>query len=277
MMKFHQIGLQLLNWQFVFLSFLIMLGVTASAQELSKDAVNVNTIVALSPHSVEMLFEVGLGDKIAATVDYADYPEAAKEIRRIGHSDFIDMEALLLLKPDLVVLSFEDTSPALVEQLKRLNFPLFDTSVGMLDDIATRLAGLGEVAGNKALAQEKAQAFRTRLADLRQTYSGRTPVKVFYQIWPEPLTTVSGGWMNGILTDCGGENIFANGVAAYPQVSMEKVLIRSPELILKPHYHGNSNQEAIDWGQWPTLPATKNDQIRLIQGDLVHRAKPASA
>ncbi|MGB6137319.1 MAG: cobalamin-binding protein, partial [Shewanella sp.] len=75
-------------------------------------------------------------------------------------------------------------------------------------------------------------------------------------------------------TDCGATNVFANGVAAYPQVSMEQVLVRMPELILKPHYHGNSNQESIDWSQWHEIPAVSNQQIQFIKGDLVHRTGP---
>jgi vitamin B12 transport system substrate-binding protein len=235
---------------------------------------SVDTIVALSPHSVEMLFEIGLGDKITATVDYADYPQAAKQIRRIGRSNFIDIEALLLLNPDLIVLSFEDTSTPLLEQLKQLNFPMFDTSVVKLDDIADRLQALGDVTGHSEVGLQKAQVFRAELAKLREQYQGRSPVKLFYQIWPEPLTTVSGGWMDGILSDCGGSNIFANGLAAYPQVSMEQVLVRMPELILKPLYHGNANQELMDWGTWHEIPAVRNQAIITMQGDLINRAGP---
>ncbi len=234
----------------------------------------IKSIVALSPHSVEMLYEIGLGNQIVATVDYADFPESAKRIKRIGHSDFIDMEALLLINPDLVVLSFEDTSQPLIEQLKKLNLPLFDTSVNKLDDIADRLEELGIATGNVSQGRQKAQAFKDTLHQLRERYSDKSTVKVFYQIWPEPLTTVSGGWMNGLLTDCGATNVFANGVAAYPQVSMEQVLVRMPELILKPHYHGNSNQESIDWSQWHEIPAVSNQQIQFIKGDLVHRTGP---
>ncbi|WP_282109562.1 cobalamin-binding protein [Shewanella algicola] len=234
----------------------------------------IQSIVALSPHSVEMLYEIGLGDKIVATVDYADFPESAKSIKRIGHSDLIDMEALLLINPDLVVLSFEDTSQPLIEQLKKLNLPMFDTSVNKLDDIADRLEELGIATGNVSQGRQKAQAFNDTLSQLRQRYSAKSTVKVFYQIWPEPLTTVSGGWMNGLLSDCGATNVFANGVAAYPQVSMEQVLVRMPELILKPHYHGNSNQESINWTQWHEIPAVSHQQIKLIKGDLVHRTGP---
>ncbi|AZG73295.1 cobalamin-binding protein [Shewanella livingstonensis] len=234
----------------------------------------VNSIVALSPHSVELLYEIGVGNKIIATVDYADFPEEAKNIKRIGHSDFIDMEALLVLNPDLVVLSFEDTSQPLIDQLNNLHLPLLDTSVSKLDDIADKLEELGAATGHFEVGKQKAQVFRHTLKQLRERYSHKTPVKVFYQIWPEPLTTVSGGWMNDLLTDCGAINIFANGVAAYPQVSMEQVLVRMPELILKPHYHGNSNQESIDWSMWNEIPAVANQQIQLIKGDLVHRTGP---
>ncbi|SDJ77935.1 vitamin B12 transport system substrate-binding protein [Ferrimonas sediminum] len=231
-------------------------------------------LVALSPHSVEMLFAIGAGDRIEATVDYADYPEAAQAIPRIGRFDYLNMEALMLLQPDLVVLSIEDTSAPLIERLRSLGLPVFDTSVTRIDEIADRLEQLGQALGLEAEGHKQAGEFRLRLAQLRQQYRQQAPVKVFYQVWPEPLTTVSGGWMNGILADCGADNVFADGEADYPQVSMEQVLVRKPEIILKPEYHGNSNQEVVDWRVWPEIPAVANDQIVPIEGDLVHRTGP---
>ncbi|BDY05242.1 cobalamin-binding protein [Ferrimonas sp. YFM] len=231
-------------------------------------------LVALSPHSVEMLFELGAGEEILATVDYADYPEAAKAIPRIGRYDHMNLERLLELQPELVVISFEDTSAPIIERLQTLGIPMFDSSVTSVDEVADKLESLGMAIGREAQGQKSAEAFRTRLAQLRQQYSQGEPVKVFYQVWPEPLTTVSGGWMNGILADCGARNIFDDGTADYPQVAMEQVLIRMPELILKPQYHGNSNQEAVAWESWPEIPAVKQGHVIQIQGDLVHRTGP---
>ncbi|TKB50275.1 cobalamin-binding protein [Ferrimonas sediminicola] len=231
-------------------------------------------LVVLSPHSVEMVYELGAGDEILATVDYADYPEAARAIPRIGRHDHLNLERLLELQPELVVLSFDDTSDAILARLNALGVPLFDTGVTSVDQVADRLQALGAAIGRPAQGQSSARQFRERLARLRQQYRHRTRVKVFYQVWPEPLTTVSGGWMNGILADCGADNIFADGVAAYPQVAMEQVLMRMPELIIKPFAHGGRNQQAVAWDSWPEIPAVKHGHLAQIDGDLLHRTGP---
>ncbi|GIU35681.1 helical backbone metal receptor [Shewanella schlegeliana] len=230
-------------------------------------------LIALSPHAVEMLFEIGAGENIIGTVDYADYPSAANQIRRIGRHDFIDYEAIMLLQPDAIIVS-GTTTASMQSRLRELGFKVVDASVSELKQIPERLIELGELTGHNIEAKLSAEKFTHTLATLKQTYQHRAPVNLFYQIWPMPLTTTASPWMNEIFTGCGANNVFANSVSEYPQVSLEQVLSSTPELIIKPVYHGNSDQEAVNWGKWPEIPAVANKQIVTIEGDLVHRTGP---
>ncbi|QIZ78815.1 cobalamin-binding protein [Ferrimonas lipolytica] len=232
------------------------------------------TIVALSPQSVEILFKVGAGEQIIGTVDYADYPQAAQLIPRLGRYDQLDMETLMLLQPQLLVFAQQDTSAEIRQQLETLGVPIIDTSVSTIDQVADQMALLGAKTGHSAQGAKVAAEFRQQLAQLRQQYQGKAPLSVFYQVWPEPLTTTSDGWMNQILTDCGGHNVFADAHSDYPQVSMEQVLVKSPQVILKPKYEGATNQERVSWTLWPELPAVANGQVITLDGDVVHRTGP---
>lgn len=244
-----------------------------ATEPLSSQTVPQPRLVVLSPHAVEMLYEIGAGDNIIGTVDYADYPAAANNIRRIGRHDFIDYEALMLLQPDAIIVS-STTTEAMKSRLDELGFTLVDASVKQLMQIPQRLTELGELTHHQAQAQQSASEFSRQLVALKQTYQAKSPVNLFYQIWPTPLTTTASPWMNEIFRGCGANNVFANSVSEYPQVSLEQVLYKTPQVIIKPVYHGNGDQEAVNWNKWPEIPAVANDLIVTIEGDLVHRTGP---
>ncbi|WP_237162635.1 cobalamin-binding protein [Shewanella halifaxensis] len=256
-----------------FSAYLLVTMPVSAAEQLSLTTVPQPRLVVLSPHAVEMLYEIGAGDNIIATVDYADYPAAANNIRRIGRHDFIDYEALMLLQPDAIIVS-STTSITMKSRLDELGFTLVDTSVKQLKQIPQRLLELGELTNHHAQAQQSAARFNQQLAALKQTYQAKVPVNLFYQVWPTPLTTTASPWMNEIFDGCGANNVFANSVSEYPQVSLEQVLYKTPQVIIKPVYHGNADQEAVNWHKWPEIPAVANDLIVTIEGDLVHRTGP---
>lgn len=251
------------------LTFCLALGSSFSASAEKQPR-----LIVLAPHAVEMLFEIGAGDSIIGTVEYADYPNEANQIRRIGRYDFIDYEAVMLLQPDAIIVNSNTTSAPMQARLKELGFTLIDSSVSKLKQIPQRLLEFGDLTGHSAQAKASAEKFNHTLKELKQTYQGEARIDLFYQVWPTPLTTTASSWMNEIFTGCGANNVFANSVSEYPQVSLEQVLSSTPEVIIKPVYHGNSNQEAINWVEWPEIPAVANEQIITIEGDLVHRTGP---
>ncbi|WP_169307146.1 cobalamin-binding protein [Ferrimonas sediminicola] len=232
------------------------------------------TIAALTPHSVELLYEVGAGEQIVATVEYADYPEAARSIHRVGRHNQMDFEALMALQPDLVVLGISDTSLHFVTRLRELGFTLIDTSVDEVAEIAPLLARLGRETGHERRGREVAARFQAEYRRLKRDYAGRTPVPIFYQLWSEPLMSASSGWMDGLIADCGGVNLFADTPAEYPQVSIEQVVAASPQGIIVPTNHGLEENSIERWLDWPEIPAVANGQIHPVNSDWLHRTGP---
>ncbi|MBY6096794.1 cobalamin-binding protein [Ferrimonas balearica] len=231
-------------------------------------------IVALSPVSVEMLYAIGAGEQIVATVEFSDYPESAKALPRIGRHDGLDLESLLAAAPDVVVLNKDHTAAPLLAQLTQLGLPLVDTSVSHIEAIPQRLVELGELTGHQAKANAEAQAFRQRYARLRADYAGAKPVRVFYQVFNHPLITSAQGWIDDVIALCGGQNVFAHLPNAFPQVSIEQVLVQQPDVILAPRVHGADLDPAGLWRDWPQLPAVANHQLYILDGDLLHRSGP---
>ena len=208
-------------------------------------------------------------------MDYSDYPEAANRIARIGSYTNLDLETILALKPDLVIGWQSGNSPSHLEPLKRLGIPLFLSEPDHLEDVAANLEQFGELAGTSNVAGPVAAAFRARLADLRQHYSGRPQVRTFYQIWAEPLQTVGGSQIIGsAIRLCGGVNIFGQLSAIAPVVSIEAVLAADPEAIVASGT-GESRPDWLDaWRRWPRLTAAARDNLFFIPPDLIQRHTP---
>ncbi|UXK09535.1 cobalamin-binding protein [Shewanella putrefaciens] len=230
-------------------------------------------IIALSPHAVEMLYAIGAGDTIVAATDYADYPEAAKKIPRIGGYYGIQMERVLELNPDLIVVWDSGNKAEDINQLRTLGFNLYGSDPKTLEGVAKELEELGQLTGHVEEASKAAAAYRAELIRLRVENAKKSEPKVFYQLWSTPLMTVSkNSWIQEIINVCHGQNVFYDADSDYPQVSLENVLLTLPDVILQSEEEGNV--KGVDWRQWPEIPAVKNQHIYQINADLLHRATP---
>lgn len=232
-------------------------------------------IVSLAPHATELLFEVGAGNRIVGAVAYSDYPEEARRIPRVGGYRALDMESIAALKPDVIVAWPSGNTPAQVEKLKQLGIPIYLSEPKRITDIASALERFGTLAGNSDAAQQAIAKFNQHYAALRTTYAGRSPVRVFYQIWNSPLMTVNG---EQVISDairlCGGENIFSGLPTLSATVSLEAVLQADPQIIVA---SGMANQRPAwldDWKRWPRLRAAKSDQLYFISSDFINRPTP---
>lgn len=232
-------------------------------------------IVTLAPHSTESLFAAGGGAYLVGTVDYSDYPPEAKEVPRIGGYSRVDLEAVVALKPDLVIAWQSGNASNQVDKLEKLGLNVFITQPNRMEDIATQLEQLGKLAATEASANAAAGRFRARLAALRQANANKPTVRVFYQIWKTPLMTVGS---QQIITDairlCGGENVFGQLTQMAPTVSVEAVLEANPEAIVATGM-GDARPEWLhDWDKWTRMTAVKRGNLFHINPDIMQRHTP---
>jgi len=232
-------------------------------------------IVSLAPHITENLFTAGAGGKIVGVVEYSDYPEAAKRIRRIGDFSLPDLEAIIALKPDLILAWQSGSSNAMVGKLKALGLTVFQSQQDELEDIPVSIEQFGRLAGTETVAGPAAAHFRQRLAKIRSQYANKSRVPVFYQVWHQPLLTVGGGQIiSQAIHLCGGENIFSGLAGKAPAVSHEAVLAANPEAIIA---SGMGRDTAIglnDWRRWTRMKATARSNLFFVPADLMQRATP---
>ena len=232
-------------------------------------------IVSLAPHLTELLYDAGAGAKLVGADEYSDYPEAAKALPRVGSSAAINIESVLALKPDLVVAWPSAGTERAIERLAALGLPVFRSEPRDLDDIATTLERLGQLAGTSGQASKAANAFRARAEALRRRYSSRPPVRVFYEIWDRPLQTVNGQHViSKVLRLCGGENVFGSLALLAPEIDPEAVLRLNPEVILGSGSDGTRPKWLERWRAFPGLQAAAKGQIYTVPPDLIQRHTP---
>ena len=232
-------------------------------------------IVTLAPHSAESLYAAGAGAYLVGTVDYSDYPPAARKVPRIGGYSRLDLEAIVALKPDLVIAWQSGNAAVQVDKLRALGLTIFITQPNLMADVAHQLEQLGQLAGTEKTANAAASAFRLRQEALRTANAGKPKVRVFYQIWKNPLVTVGGPQ---IITDaihlCGGENIFGQLARMAPTVSVEAVLEADPEVIIATGM-GDARPEWLhDWDKWTRMTAVRRGNLFHINPDIMQRHTP---
>jgi len=229
-------------------------------------------VVSLAPHLTELMFAVGAGDRVVGTVEYADFPHAAKRLPRVGDSALLDLERIAALQPDLVLVWRHGNSPQQLQRLATLRLPTYASEARTLADIARTLRDLGVLAGTQAVAGQRAQQFEGAVAALRARYAGRRPLQVFYQIWSQPLITINGEHLiSQVLGLCGAHNVFAGQKLLTPTVTEEAVLLADPDAIVAGWSDSYGPSPLARWHRLSALRAVRQGHLLQVDPDLLHR------
>jgi vitamin B12 transport system substrate-binding protein len=217
-------------------------------------------VVSLAPSLSEIVIELGSADLLVGVLDAGERPAELKDIPSVGRYGQLDIERLLSLKPDLLLLWSGSVGPAQREQLKQLNIPTYVAEPHNLEQLTAQVEAIATQLGRPERGVALAENLRQRLDSLRQRYRRDEPLRVFYQVWDRPLYTVGGGQIiSDALQVCGARNVFADLPQPAPQVSVEAVLQRNPEVILA------SDQAQLDaWKAWPQVAAVAQGQLLLV-------------
>lgn len=217
-------------------------------------------VVSLAPSLSEIVVELDSADLLVGVLDAGERPPAIADVASVGRYGQLDMERLLSLKPDLLLLWPGSVGAGQRDQLKRLNIPTFVAEPHKLTQLATQIEAISKQLGRPERGAKRAAELREQLNDLRQRYRRDVPLRVFYQVWDKPLYTVGGGQIiSDALEVCGARNIFAELKLPAPQVSIEAVLQRDPEVIVA----GDQAQLGA-WKAWPQVAAVRQGRLLLV-------------
>lgn len=237
---------------------------------------NPQRLISLAPNVTEMLFALGLGERVIAVTSYCDFPPAAKAKEKIGDTLQPNLERIIALKPDLVIATTASQVERLTLQLDQLNIPLYITNPRSVRDVVVAVRHLGDVTGVPAAAQTMADQLATRIQAVEARNAGLPKPRVLFVLQLAPLITVGRNtFIHDLMTLAGGVSISGEENADYPQFSREAVIARAPEFIIAPQMHGDGMIGERELAEaFVTTPAVRNQHIVRLHPDLTSRPGP---
>jgi iron complex transport system substrate-binding protein len=226
-------------------------------------------IVALAPFLTELAYSAGAGGKLVGASAYSDYPPEAKALPQVASATGPEVEAIVGLKPDLVLAWQDSIRPNDVERIERLGIRVFVARAKRLADPPRLAAAIARLAGTDA--SRATGAYRERLA---AAAAGRPKarVRVFVEVWHTPLTTIGGThWINEALATCGADNIFADIEQVAPVVSWEELFRRDPDAILGTPAPGREEAFRSMWRERSSLRAVGEKRFVFVDPDRLQR------
>jgi ABC-type Fe3+-hydroxamate transport system substrate-binding protein len=229
-------------------------------------------IVSLVPSITETLFELGAGNRIVGVTDYCIHP--AEEVRskaRIGGPKNFRFDAVLALKPELVIANAEENRKPHIEKLEGTGLPVFVT---FPKDVEGCLKMIGDMAGltnSERAAAPILAAIRKAAACARDRACG-TKIRVLCPVWKDPYMTINREtFVDSVLRACGGRNVFSDLEERYPVFTLEEAARLLPEVILLPTepYHFSEKDQREFEAAMSRVPAIRNRRIHIVEGELL--------
>ncbi|WP_281890933.1 ABC transporter substrate-binding protein [Paenibacillus sp. YYML68] len=237
-------------------------------------------IASTSPSETELLFALGLGNKVVGVSDFCDYPAEAKSKPKLGSITKPNEEALLGSGAELVLTGVSMKAPT-VEKLRELKVNLFQVQPKKIDDVLRNIIVMGEIFDKQNEAHQLVESMKAERDKVVQAVANVKPEerkRVFLEFSPG-WTVGSGEFLSELIATAGGENIYAseNG---YVKLSEEKVIAANPQVILYPRNliddkSGKSMDQIIrERSGWEQVDAVKNGKLAGIDKDTTSRPGP---
>ena len=236
-------------------------------------------IVSLAPSNTEILFAVGAGDQVVGRDEFSDFPEEAKSLESIGGSfGEYNVEAIVALKPDLV-LAAEINTPELVKQLEDLGVTVYYLGNPLtLEEMYGKLETVAKLTGHDASELVSSLQARVSAVDEKIAPISARP-NAFYEIDAsdpsKPYTYGPGTFGDLLITRAGGANVGSVSTDAYPQLSLEQIVVENPSIIvLGDSMWGVTPESVLERAGWESIEAVKSEQIFPIDDNLISRPGP---
>ena len=235
-------------------------------------------IVSISPSCTEILYALGLGDRIIAVDRYSDYPPEAIAKQKISEAMMPDPEEVTALNPDLVVYYHWGPSDPTVEKLSRLGLTVIAVRPSSLDDIIREIKLIGNATGKSQEAAVLASSLAQRIYEIKsKTASVAVKPKVYIEFWyPPPWTFGPNTWGHQLIELAGGINAFGDAKKQWVQTTDEEVIARNPDVIISllGTHHYASLEDIKGRLGWDVISAVAKGAVYTVDENLFIRFGP---
>jgi iron complex transport system substrate-binding protein len=226
-------------------------------------------VVSLNPTTTETIFAIGAGALLAGRSHWDEWPEAARQVPDMGNGIGPNVEKIVAAHPDLVLLyASEDNRPA-AERLESAGIRTISLRIDRIADFDRSVRLLGRVLGDSAAAALVADTVR---ASLRRVAAATRDLHKPSVVWPlidtSPMVVGGGSFMNELLTIAGARNVYAYLPQPSPVVSIEDVISKNPDFVVR---GGEGGSEAPLAGVWRAVPAIAQQHVIRIPLTMILR------
>jgi iron complex transport system substrate-binding protein len=275
------------NWLLstVFLIVLMSFSAIAADAAVFRDSLgrdvalrsNPMRIVSLAPSITEMIYFLGLGDRLVGVTRFSYFPKEAQKKSKVGAYTDINVEKVIALNPDLVIATVDGNMRADVEMLERAGIPVYVINPRTINQVVDTMERLGEICGIPERAKTLVSGLRARVIRVLEAVKDKERPRVLLLINTRPLMSVNQNTIHhNIIQIAGGTNMTADQPITYPKLNMEAVIKGKPDVIIissmeRGGWHEKAREE---WLEWPTLPAVQKGRVYVIDSDLIDRPAP---
>lgn len=231
-------------------------------------------IIPLAPSLTEILYCLGLGDRVVGVTNYSYYPPEALKKPKVGTYVQLNIEKIISLGPDLVIGTKDGNERGIVDLLEQAGIATYIVNPRNVVEVIDTLPIIGRLCGIEKKAGLLARDLKRRLERIKREVESREKPLVFLQINLHPIMTVNKNtFHHDIIRLAGGINMTADAGINYPRISIEEVITKKPDvLIISSMERGGRFEKARqEWLKWTSVTAVKNKRVHLIDSDLIDR------
>jgi len=239
--------------------------------------VPVRRIVSLAPSLTETIYALGMQNLLVGDTDYCDYPEAAKQIHKVGGATNPSLEEIGQLKPDVVLVIKSLNRLETIQQLDRLGIPTYSADPHTMDEIRGSAHRLADVLGNPAAGEALDRVLLQKEKELQQRLHSVRPTRALFVVWTEPLISVGKHtFIADALAHAGAASI-VDSSQDWPQISLEEIVRLQPDYLIFADSHSERAARDVEAlarrPGWDLLDAVKRRKFAVIS-DAINRPAP---
>ena len=232
-------------------------------------------VISLAPASTEILFALGAGDRVKGRTDYCSYPEEASKVQSIGTYSAPNTELIISMEPD-VVFATDYVDDSIREQVEATGAKVVVYTAGNVSVVLDTILQMGLILNLNKNAAELLDSMRADLEEIEQIVASNQEEKSVFVDLGSFYSVGPGALLYDMLDRIGVTNITADTETAYPQLSVESIIEKNPDIYISLY---SSPDELKQTAGLHELDCIKNDNIIFFEAlsneaDIIQRPSP---
>jgi iron complex transport system substrate-binding protein len=234
-------------------------------------------IVSLAPSNTEILYALGLADRVVGVTEFCNYPPEAAQKPKVGGFSDVNTEKVVEAQPDLILVASIHI-PEVLPALDELGFTVLVLDARDLPGVLEGIRLVGKVTAHEEAAEALTAQMQQRADAIAQAVAGRERPRVFWELDSTLWTVGPGSFVQDLIERAGGQNIAADAGRGWVQLGVGAIIAADPEgIFLGGHPYGESAQLVVGRAGWDKISAVVNGRIVELtaeQVDIVSRPGP---